>query len=70
MLHGKFQPNFHRRRAIIGKKQMRELARNPFAQPRNKFLSGIMCEARKNYLFEFSSLFGNRCRNPRIRVPV
>ncbi len=70
MLHGKLQANFHRRRTIIRKKQMSDLARNPFAQPRDKLLRGIMGEPRKNDLLELTALLGNRGRDPRIRVPV
>jgi len=70
MLHGKFQANFHRRGAVIGKKEMREFAWNPFAKPYDQLFGGIVREAGKDDLFQFSSLLGDGGSDARIRVAV
>ena len=70
MLHRHLQRHFHRGRAIIGEKQMRQLRRDPLPQPPHQLFRGFMCEARENDMLQFSRLLRDRRRNSRIRVPV
>ncbi len=70
MLHRDFQRNFHGRRSVIRKKQMRQFRHDPFSQPRSQFFRGIVREARKNDVFQFFRLASNRRGNSRIRMPV
>ena len=49
---------------------MRQFRRDPLPQPRCQFFRSIVSEARKDDVFQFFRLAGNRCGNSGIRMPV
>ncbi len=49
---------------------MREFAWNPFAKPHDQLFGGIVREAGKDDMFQFSSLLGDGGSDARIRVAV
>jgi hypothetical protein len=70
LLHRDFQCHFNGRRSVVGEKQMRQFRRDPLPQPRCQFFRSIVSEARKDDVFKFFRLAGNRRGNSRMRVPV